>query len=414
MNEPQILTLSNGIRVAHRQVSNSNLVHCGYVLDIGSRDESPMQQGIAHFWEHMAFKGTKKRKAYHIINRLDSLGGELNAFTTKEKICFYGTALNQHTEKAIDLLTDITFDSVFPENQIEKERSVILEEMAMYEDDPEDSIQDEFDQLLFRQHPLAHNILGTDKTVRTFQRHDFELFVRQHLDTSRLILSCVSNWPAKRIFKLAEKYLDPVKTRTGAPRKESGIEYIPGTRVKKRDITQAHCAMGRPAYNIHSDQRLAFMMLTNLLGGPAMNSRLNLALRERHGYVYGIDASYSAYTDTGMFAVYFATDKKRMHRSIELVLKELRKLKNKRLSTVQLHKSKEQFIGQMAMSEENNAGFMLMMGRSLIDHDHIPAFGEIAEKIRSITASDLMDICNEIFEEDKFSFLYYVPQTKSA
>ncbi len=414
MRDHEIFTLPNGIRIVYKQISNSKIAHCGYVLDIGSRDEGAGQQGLAHFWEHMAFKGTRKRKAFHILNRLDSVGGELNAFTTKEKICFYASVLDKHLEKALELLTDITFDSVFPENQIEKERNVILEEMAMYRDNPEDAIQDDFDHLLFPDHPLGHNILGTPSTVNAFTRKDFRLFIKQHLNTDRLVFSCVANWPASKVIKLCEKYLSDLRRLSGSQRAQKGIGYIPRTRIVKKDITQSHCGMGRLAYSIMEEKKLPFTMLVNLLGGPAMNSRLNMALRERHGFVYGIDANYSPFADTGMFSIFFATDKRLLYKSLDLVLKELRTLKTRKLSALQLHKIKEQFIGQMAMSEEHNTSLMLMMGRSLIDQQRIQTFEEITDLVRSTTAEELLDISNEIFDENEFSFLYFVPRNNSA
>jgi predicted Zn-dependent peptidase len=206
MREYEIYTLKNGIRVIHNRVTTTKIVHCGLMLDIGSRDETPTNQGIAHFWEHMAFKGTSKRKAFHIINRLESLGGELNAYTDKEKILFYASLRDDYFERAMELLTDITFDSIFPTSQIERERQVILEEMMMYMDDPDDSLQDEFDSVVFAGHSLGMNILGTEKTVRTFKRKNFQQFIREHLDTKRVVFSCVGNISMEQVIKLAEKH----------------------------------------------------------------------------------------------------------------------------------------------------------------------------------------------------------------
>ena len=204
MRDYEIHTLNNGIRIVHKEVKSTKIVHCGFILNIGSRDENDNQQGLAHFWEHMAFKGTSKRKAFHIINRLESVGGELNAYTTKEKICFYASVLDNYFEKALELLTDITFDSIFPEKQIEKERGVILEEMAMYHDAPEDAIQDEFDNLVFKGHPLGNNILGTAESVRSFRRQHFKQFVSENINTGQLIFSVVGNISLKNIWR---KYL---------------------------------------------------------------------------------------------------------------------------------------------------------------------------------------------------------------
>ena len=215
MTEYQIHTFSNGIRWVHKPVTNTQIAHCGFILDIGSRDESPHQMGLAHFWEHMAFKGTKKRRAFHIINRLENIGGELNAYTTKEKICFYASVLDKHFERAVDLLSDITFQSIFPEKQIEREKGVILEEMSMYLDSPEDAIQDEFDALIFGEnHPLGYNILGTQESVEGFKKADFEQFLVENMNTDRIIFSTVGNISYKKAFKIVEKYLKDIPTIT--------------------------------------------------------------------------------------------------------------------------------------------------------------------------------------------------------
>jgi predicted Zn-dependent peptidase len=408
----EMMTLPNGIRVIHKQVHNSKIAHCGFILDIGSRDERPEQQGLAHFWEHMAFKGTKKRKAYHILNRIDSVGGELNAYTTKEKICFYASLLSAHFEKALDLLTDITFHSIFPENQIERERNVILEEMALYEDNPEDAIQDEFDQTLFPGHPLGYNILGTRSSIRTFHRSDFELFIRRNLRSEGLIFSSVSDLPAGKVFRQAERYLGQLGAYHGKTERGAAGPYVPKSRVVKKPITQCHCAIGRPGFALDDPKRLHLLFLTNLLGGPAMNSRLNLSLREQHGLVYNIEASYTPYSDTGLFGIYFGTEKRRLHRSVDLVLRELAKLRMKPLSSLQLHRAIEQFIGQMAMSEENNISLMLMMGKSMLDLDRIDSFETVVEQVRSIQSGELLDLAREFFKEDQLSFLYFIPRNR--
>jgi predicted Zn-dependent peptidase len=410
MEDYDLFTLPNGIRIIHKQVTYTKIAHCGFILDIGSRDEKPHQQGIAHFWEHMAFKGTKKRRSFHILNRLESLGGELNAYTTKEKICFHASVLDRHFEKAIELLTDITFDSVFPERQIEKERSVILEEMAMYYDSPEDAIQDEFDNVLFGDHALGNNILGTTESVRSFHKDDFKQFILENLNTERIIFSSVSNLPFSKVVKLAEKYLSGIPAFSAHPERTPFTKYIPKKLSKPRVITQAQCAIGRTAYALNDSKRLPFFMLINLLGGPGMNSRLNLALREKHGFVYAIEANYTPYIDTGFMAIYFGTEKRQLNKSISLALKELRLLKEKKMGAVQLHSAKEQLIGQLAMAEESNLNFMLMMGKSLLDLNRIDTLAEIFESIKKVSAADLQDIANEMFDEDQLSVLTYLPE----
>lgn len=401
--------LSNGIRIVHKQVVHTKIVHCGFVLDIGSRDELPYQQGLAHFWEHMAFKGTLKRKAFHILNRLDSVGGELNAYTTKEKICFYASVLDQYMENAVELLSDITFNSTFPDKQIEKERGVILEEMSMYEDSPEDALQDIFDSLVFPEHPLGHNILGTVETLESFNREHFLEFVRQNLDTDRLIFSCVGNIPLKKVVRLAEKYLGDLPRFKAGRQRVSFTGYTPQHQVQERTIGQAHYVMGKPAFSLRDEQRLPFFMLTNILGGPANTSRLNMALREKRGFVYNVDASYTPYTDTGLFSISFATEQGQLQKSIKLVEQEFRKLCDKPLGSQQLHAAREQFIGQLAMAEENNASLMLMMGKSILDMEKIESLEDIFSRIRQISAAELQGLAIEMLQPQTFSSLTLRP-----
>ena len=409
MQDHSISTLKNGIRVVHKQIQNSKIAHCGFILDIGSRDENPGQLGLAHFWEHMAFKGTKKRRSFQIINRLDNLGGELNAYTSKENICFYASVLNDHTEKAIDLLTDITFHSTFPEHQIEKERNVILEEMSIYQDSPEDAIQDEFDQLIFSGHPLGSNILGTKDTVLSFTQNDFFHFIRKHLSTERLIFSSVSSLPFPRVLRIARKYLEDIPVYSAQKTRRSFENYIAKTKLEKKHILQSHCGIGSLSYSNQDPKRHAFSLLINILGGPAMNSKLNLALREKYGYVYSVDANFSAFHDVGLMSIFFGTEKKQLYKSVDVVLKELKKMTKNPLGIGQLHKAKEQYIGQMAMAEENNISLMLMLGKSLLIQNQIESFEEVVKKIRNVASNELFEIANENFDENKLSFLYFVP-----
>ena len=410
MEDHTVFELSNGLRLVYKQVPTTKIVHCGFILDIGSRDEDLHQQGIAHFWEHMAFKGTQKRKAYHILNGLESVGGELNAYTTKEKICFYASVLDQHFDKAVELLTDITFFSTFPQRQIEKERTVILEEMAMYHDSPEDALQDDFDDQIFNGHQLGRNILGNQQSVRSFQQADFHQFVDEHLHQSGIVFSCVGNLPFKKVQRTINKYLNQVKAGNPHYHRKPFNGYQPGQEIAYRGVTQAHCALGRTAYNLGDERRLPFFALVNLLGGPGMNSRLNLALREKHGLVYAIDANYTPYLDTGLFSIFFGTDPKNVKRSISLVHREMKNLREKPLGTMQLHRTKEQLIGQLAMAEENNMNLMLMMGKSLLDLGQIRTLEEIIQEVRTITSSQLQGLAQDMFQPDQFSSLIFLPK----
>jgi len=409
MRDYEIYRLKNGIRVIHNRVSTTKIVHCGIMLDIGSRDESTANQGIAHFWEHMAFKGTRKRKAFHILNRLESLGGELNAYTDKEKILFYASVRDDYFERSIELLTDITFDSIFPAAQIEKERHVILEEMSMYHDDPDDSLQDEFDGVVFAGHSLGMNILGTDKTIRSFKRKDFRSFIKSHLDTRRIVFSCVGNISMEQVIHMAEKHLGSVPASASKKKRSKFTGYKPKEVVQKRPVKQARCALGRTAYSFSDDKRSPFYMLTSILGGSGMNSRLNLALREKHGFVYSIGAQYVPFTDTGLFVISFGTEPSQMKKGIELVKQELKRLRDEPLGIKQLASSKEQILGQIAMAEENNISFMIMMAKNLLDQGHVTSLEEIFERVKGTSALTLQELANEMFDERKLSCLIMEP-----
>jgi len=409
MPDYHLHTLPNGIRILHKQVTHTKIAHSGFMLDIGSRDEKPDQLGIAHFWEHMAFKGTKKRKSFHILNRLETVGGELNAYTTKEKICFYTSLLDKHFEKAFELLTDITFNSIFPSREIEKERGVILEEMAMYLDTPEDAVIDEFDGVVFQNHSLGNNILGTKESVAGFKKQDFLQFIQDNLSTDRIVFCSVSSLPFEKVLKLGQKFLAHLPAVYNNRGRQPFSQYQATSVSLEKPISQAHCMIGCPAYALNSSKRIPFFMLSNILGGPGMNSRLNLAVREKHGLVYTIDANYATYLDTGLFGIYFGTEKKQLKRTTALVLKELKKLREKPLGTLQLHTAKEQLMGQLAMAEESNIGLMMMLAKSILDLDKIESLNEIFNQIRQIDAQQLQDIANEILPEDNLSYLNYIP-----
>jgi len=412
MRNPTIFTLSNGIRVVHQHIPSTNIVHCGLFLGIGSRDETTINQGIAHFWEHMAFKGTRRRTSIDIIKSLDSIGGELNAFTDKEKIVFYASARDRYFERAVDVLTDITFQSTFPVKELEKERGVILEEMAMYDDSPDDSLQDELEAVVFRNHPMGMNILGNEMTVRAFRKRDFVTFFANHADNREIVFSCIGNISLENVEKLAVKYLErKPRLRSTARRKKFSV-YEQHEKVLQKGVKQSRCAIGRDAYPLMHENRIPFYLLNNILGGPGMNSRLSMSVREKHGLVYSIDSHYHAYSDTGMFALYFGTEPKQVKKCMTLIRREMDKLSTKRLSPSELASAKDQIKGQLALSEENNLGLMIMMGRAVLDHDRVPSLNEVFDKIDAVTAKNLQQVANEMFQEDKLSYLYMEPVVK--
>ncbi len=409
MKNPTIFSLSNGIRVVHQQVTHTKIVHCGIFLDIGSRDEHEGNQGITHFWEHMAFKGTKNRKAHHIINYLESVGGDLNAYTDKEKVVFYASIRDAYFEKAVDILSDITFNSVFPEHQILRERNVILEEMSMYKDDPDDSLTDEFDEVVFKRHPMGMNILGSPHTVRNFKRNDFKKFLKENLRTNRIVFSVVGNIDQARVEKLAQKYLE-VPTFIANPLRKKVTTTRASERIVRRQVKQSRAMLGGLSYSIHDKNRIPFSLLVNILGGPAMNSRLNAVLREKHGLVYSVEAHNYTFTDTGLFSIYFGTEPNKLDKCLALVKKEMLRLCETPLTTKQLSRAKEQMKGQLAFSEENKLNVMLMMGRAILDLGRVPTIEEVFMAIDDINPTKLLDISAKMFTDKKLSYLMMLPE----
>ncbi len=409
MNSIQIQTLPNGITLVHRQVMHTEISHLGIMLDIGSRDEEKNEEGLAHFWEHLAFKGTEKKNNMQIINRLEIIGGELNAYTTKEKICFHASVLSPYFERALELVTDITFHSIFPAKELEKERSVILEEMSMYYEAPEDAIQDDFDELLFPNHSLGINILGTQETVNSFKQSDLNAFIARNMDTSRIVISSIGKHPHDKVFKWAEKHLGQIPAQRNQVKRVQPPAMIPLERITKRGLNQSHVALGQQSYAIKHPDRLAFFMLINLLGGPSMNSLLNVSIREKRGLVYSIEANFTSYVDSGFWAIYFGTESNQVAKSIKLIHKEFEKLQDRILSPAQLLKIKSQLKGQMAMAEESNLNFMLMMAKSLLDREKIETLEEIFEQIDLVTADKMQQMAREMLNPADLSVLIFEP-----
>ncbi len=406
MAEYGLIALENGIRLVHREITSTKIAHVGIMLDIGSRDELPGEEGIAHFWEHMAFKGTHKRNSFHILNRLESVGGELNAYTTKEKICFHASVLQEHLDRALELLADITFNSIFPKHQIEREKMVILEEMAMYRDTPEDAIADEFDEIVFAGHPLGVNILGTERSVPALTQEHFIRFIQRNLNTTKIVVSAVGNFNIKKFERIARKYLTAVPYKNHTPERTPFQTNGVHKKSIEKPISQVHVALGNTAYPIGDERRIPLFMLTNILGGPYMNSKLNLALREKNGLVYGVDANYSAYKDTGLFSIFFATDPRNLKRSLRLVLKEIKALCNLEMSPTALHRAKQQIKGHLAMSEENNNAMMLMMAKSMLDLDRVPSLTAVFDRIDGLQSGELQEIARDILDHELSSLIF--------
>ncbi len=407
--EFEVFELKNGLKVIFEPENYSPVVHVALTVSAGTRDENSRQQGIAHFIEHCLFKGTPRRRSFHIISRLDAVGGELNAYTTKEETCIYASFDRQFTERALELISDIVFHSVFPEKEIEKEKSVVVDEIQSYMDSPSELIFDEFEELLFNGHPLGHNILGTERSVNGFTRQDLQRFVGQNYHPSRMSLSISGNLDPKKVQRLTEKYFSeqPALIRRNSLPRKLPVRYRPFHEQRSYDTFQCHAVIGNRAYSSRSTKRTGLLLLSNLLGGAGMNSRLNLALRERNGYAYNVEAAYTPYSDTGVFTIYFGTDTRNMQKCLKLVEKELQLIRTRKLSDTQLAQAKTQLKGHIALSEENRVNRMLNLGKSLLMYGKVHEIEEVYRRIDKITAVQLLEIANEVLDAHKLSHLFY-------
>ncbi len=399
-------TLSNGIRVIHHNTS-ALAAHIGLIIQAGSRHELPHEHGLAHFIEHAFFKGTQKRKAYHILSRMDDVGGELNAYTTKEETCLHTSFLKQDLERAIDLISDIAFHATFPSKEIAKEKEVILEEINSYKDDPAELIFDEFEELIFDNQPLGKNILGEPKLIKQFSAEHIRTFIKRNYHTENMVISSVGDYPLHRLKKYLEKHMESLQTSTPPKMNTEPTRYKPANRTRKMDTHQAHCMIGTSAYNLFERNKTTLTLLDNLIGGPGLNTRLNMSLRERLGFVYHTESNYTPYTDSGVFSVYFGTDKQHIDRAIHQIEKEFRLLRTQKLGTRQLHRAKRQLFGQLAISGENNNNLMLSMGKSFLYFNEVDTLEQMHQKIEGITAGQLLEAANDILNPENLSTLIY-------
>ncbi len=406
ISEYQYASLPNGIRIVHKYV-DSMVAHCGIVINTGSRDENDKEQGIAHFIEHVIFKGTTKRRAFHILSRLEDVGGELNAFTTKEETCIYASFMDQYYERAIDLISDIVFNSTFPEKEIEKEKDVVIDELNSYKDIPTESIFDDFEEILFSGHPLGRNILGKKSYIKKIKRQYLFDFIKNNYHTNEIVLCSVGKIKFSLLLKIAEKYLSSISSHPRKYQRKLFEDYQPHKKVIRRNYSQTHCIIGNVGYNHKDIRKNALILLTNILGGPGLNSRLSLAIREKYGFCYNIESLYTPYSDTGIFGIYLATDKDFVEKTISLTFKELEKLQKNLLSSLQLKKYKQQLIGQIAISNESNSYEMLSMGKSVLIYNKVDSLLDINKKIEGITSEQIIEVANEIFDKDKLSWLTY-------
>ena len=399
-------TLSNGLRIIHAP-NQSAVAYCGFAIDAGTRDEAENEQGMAHFVEHLLFKGTQKRHAWHILNRMEHVGGDLNAHTNKEETVVYSAFLAEHFPRAVELLADIVFHSTFPQTEIDKEVEVIIDEIQSYEDSPCELIFDDFEELIFPHHPLGRNILGKPDLLHQFKSEDALRFTNRYYQPNNMIFFVQGNIEFKRVVKLVEKATADLSSNASTFERKRPEVYIPQTLTLHRDTHQAHVMIGSRGYDAHNEKRTALYLLNNILGGPGMNSRLNVSLRERSGLVYNVEANLTSYTDTGVFCIYFGTEHKDVDRCIRLVKKELKKLCDKPLSPIQLAAAKKQIIGQIGVARDHAENTALGMAKTFLHYHKMDDPQDIFQRIEALTAKELWEVSNEMFAEENLSSLIY-------
>ena len=435
-------TLDNGLRIIHLP-SDSQVVYCGYQINAGTRNEEPGEEGLAHFCEHVTFKGTERRKAWHILNCLESVGGDLNAYTNKEGTVYYSAILKEHIARAVDLLSDIVFHSVYPQAEIDKEVEVICDEIESYNDSPAELIYDEFENILFKGSPLGHNILGTAEQVRAFKTEDALRFTRKLYRPDNAIFFAYGDIDFKKLVKLigraladndsmsklAAENLPQISQITQISRDENSIaeeksvssvksvgpknypsvgDGIAGqTIVMQKNTHQAHVMIGTRAYDVNDDRRMPLYLLNNMLGGPGMNAKLNLALREHNGLVYTVESTMVAYGDTGTWSIYFGCDEHDVKRCLRLVRKELDKFMQKPLSDAQLKAAKKQIKGQIGVACDNRENFALDFGKSFLHYGWEKNVDRLYEQVDAITAAQIQAVAQELFDKDRLTTLIF-------
>ena len=422
-------TLDNGLRIIHLP-SDSQVVYCGYQINAGTRDEEPGEEGLAHFCEHVTFKGTERRKAWHILNCLESVGGDLNAYTNKEGTVYYSAILKEHIARAVDLLSDIVFHSVYPQAEIDKEVEVICDEIESYNDSPAELIYDEFENILFKGSPLGHNILGTAEQVRAFKTEDALRFTRKLYRPDNAIFFAYGDIDFKKLVKLLKtlnfehgtlNFMNSKTSETPTAEMEAGdanhkvqssmfnvqSKVAGQTIVMQKNTHQAHVMIGTHAYDVNDDRRMPLYLLNNMLGGPGMNAKLNLALREHNGLVYTVESTMVAYGDTGTWSIYFGCDEHDVKRCLRLVRKELDKFMQKPLSDAQLKAAKKQIKGQIGVACDNRENFALDFGKSFLHYGWEKNVDRLYEQVDEITAAQIQAVAQELFDKDRLTTLIF-------
>ena len=415
-------TLDNGLRIIHLP-SDSKVVYCGYQINAGTRNEEPGEEGLAHFCEHVTFKGTERRKAWHILNCLESVGGDLNAYTNKEGTVYYSAILKEHIARAVDLLTDIVFHSVYPQAEIDKEVEVICDEIESYNDSPAELIYDEFENIIFKGSPLGHNILGTAEQVRSFKTEDALRFTRKLYRPDNAIFFAYGDIDFKKLVRLLKKSFLSEERRVKSEKFNSpeaqtqfNIQHSTfntqhsfegQTIVIQKNTHQAHVMIGTRAYDVNDSRRMPLYLLNNMLGGPGMNAKLNLALREHNGLVYTVESTMVAYGDTGIWSIYFGCDEHDVKRCLRLVRKELDKFMQKPLSEAQLKAAKKQIKGQVGVACDNRENFALDFGKSFLHYGWEKNVDRLYEQVDEITAEQIQAVAQELFDKDRLTTLIF-------
>ncbi len=405
MMKYNIATLDNGLRIIHLP-NTSKIAYCGYQIKAGTRNEKPGDEGLAHFCEHVTFKGTQTHTSTAIINKLESVGGDLNAFTNKEDTVFYSAIPVEHFAKAVDVLSDIVFYSIFPQAEIDKEVEVICDEIESYNDSPAELIYDEFENLVFKGHPLGHNILGSADRVRSFATADAMRFTQQYYRPDNAIFFVYGNIDFKRLVKTLEK-LTPKQQQESLVDEALAVANgkLPELTILNHDTHQAHVMIGNRAYSATHPLRIPLYLLNNMLGGPGMNARLNVILRERRGLVYSVESSMVCYGDTGLWAVYFGCDPHDVNRCVRLVKSEFKRLMEKPLSEKTLAAAKKQIKGQLAVACDNNENFAIDFGKSFLHFGDEKDIEKLYQKIDAVTAEQIQQVAKEIFDKDSLATL---------
>ncbi|MBQ4549066.1 MAG: insulinase family protein [Bacteroidales bacterium] len=398
--------LPNGIKIIHRHRPGA-IAHLSLMVSTGMRDELSNENGLAHFIEHLLFKGTKKRRAFHILSCLENVGGELNAYTTKEETCIHASFLKEYYNKAIDLISDIAFNSTYPANELEKEKEVIIDEINSYRDSPAEEIFDEFENNLYRGHEMGRNILGTVDLVNSYSRNDIIRFLRNNYSTDKMVIATIGDIPFNKFKNKIISHFSEFQKKTTVSHRTTFSKLPVFNKIEERNNHLSHCIIGGLAYHIDSAKKMQMVLLNNILGGPGMNSRLNLNIREKYGFAYTIESQYNAYSDTGNYSIYMGVDPQSLDKAIDLVFKELNKLKNNKLGSIQLSNAQNQLVGQLALSCESGLGELLSMTRAAFTKEGIEPLSETVKKIRNLQSDDILDVANEIFSDDNINLMIY-------